>query len=235
MQLNIQLCEAFLDSPHGFLSIHQIAKRLEIPYGTAYNRIHLLEEMGVVIIRPHGKAKLCVLNPNSPLTSCLLGLGAASTTSSFFKSETLLSKLLVKVRNNLENQFHDQMHSAILLNFDSVSQIAFPSPTTETKDLEETESPETLSNIPLDLFLVVSENQAQGIDFEPSLNSLAPINFGLKISLMIVTPSMLLSMLRETENEAGISAYNMLHKGLVLLGFEKFWSLILKVFNPKIG
>ena len=94
MQTNIDISKAFMDSPDGVLSIHQLSQKLKLPYGTTYNRIHLLNQQNIVQILPQGKAKLCALNAENPMTADLLALGAAQTTEQFTKSLADSGKLL---------------------------------------------------------------------------------------------------------------------------------------------
>ena len=118
MDLSIQLAEIFLGNPGGVYSIHQISKKLEIPYGTAYNRIHDLGKRGIVNIMPQGKAKLCSLNPANPMTPTLLGLGAAQATTKYLLAKAPYAGLIFKLCELLESSYQDSLHSAILLNPD---------------------------------------------------------------------------------------------------------------------
>jgi hypothetical protein len=52
---------------------------------------------------------------------------------------------------------------------------------------------------------------------------------------MTVDRETMLGMLTESENEAGLAAYSMLHGGLVLLGHENFYNLILEAFARRLS
>ena len=93
MQTNIDITKALIDEPNGVLSIHQLSKKLNLPYGTAYNRLHLLYDQGIIQILHSGKSKLCALNPENRMTVSLLSLGAAQNT------EFYLNKLPEKEYN----------------------------------------------------------------------------------------------------------------------------------------
>lgn len=236
MELNIRLSEVFLGIPGGVYSIHQIAKKLEIPYGTAYNRIHELGRMGIVQIIPQGKAKLCRLNPDNPMSAAILGLGAASATAAFLLAKTPVSHLVGKLKEMLESKYRDQIHSVILLNAESVANLNFDEIAAEKNSLE---SPEVTAqegeespqdSLALDLFLVMTEESFEMEDLETSLIPATPQNLQLRITRMVVTPSTLLGMLQERENEAGLSAYHMLRKGVILMGFDRFFNLVLRAF-----
>ncbi|MBF0543380.1 MAG: helix-turn-helix transcriptional regulator [Candidatus Riflebacteria bacterium] len=213
MELYIQLAEAFIESPGAVLSILQISKKLDIPYGTAYNRIHQLAEMGVVRIVPHGKAKLCVINPSNPMASSILALGAARKTSKFFTVQKELSSRFSKLKDVFESRLIDHVHSAILLNPESL-QISEP-----TKEILLDESYQAL-----DFFLILPQDKNNPPYLESEL-----ISAGAS-SIQIVTPTTLLGMLSEKENDAGLLAYQMLRKGLLITGFERFFSLVMKAF-----
>ena len=123
MQLYIQIAEAFLDHPGGVLSIHQLAMKLDLPYGTAYNRIHQLGQMGILNILRQGKAKLCSLNTLNSMAAPLLGLGAAQVVDRLFQSATPLAHLLGKVRGILEHWVYDPLQASLILNFDHLREL----------------------------------------------------------------------------------------------------------------
>jgi hypothetical protein len=232
MELNILLTEVFLLMPGGVLSIHQVSKKLEIPYGTAYNRIHELGRMGVVHIIPQGKAKLCTLNSDNPMTSALLGLGAAQATSHFLRDHAHMMNLVQRTTQVLEQRFRDTLHTAILLNADAL---------TPHGALRETPAEQTVSAnagedpVSLDLFLVVSNPDAEELEeLEHAFVAALPQYHHLKVTKMVVSPSTLSGMLEEKENDAGTAAFQMLRKGLLLTGFDRFYQIVLKAFrgNP---
>ncbi len=245
MQLTIRLAEVFLDTPGGVLSIHQISKRLGIPYGTAYNRIHEMEELGCVQIVPQGKAKLCALNPANPMTANLLGLGASQTTHRFLTSSSLLAPLTAKLRGLIEARLGERLHAALLLNFDAF-QAAAPAltagegsdlPTATAAATGEWTSPtpeEGAEPLALDLFLVMTEEGAVDPQLELGIHSIFPPHLHPRVTTMTVSDATLLGMLREKENEAGLAAYHMLRRALLLQGFERFFTLILKAFPPRL-
>ena len=236
MELNIQLAEVFLESPGGVFSIHQISKKLDIPYGTAYNRIHQLGKMGVVRIVPQGKAKLCTLNPPHPMTPTLLALGASAATARFFDHPSPLSGLARKVRDFLEERFRDSLHCAILLNADNLlahteeelMQMAVHSIRQIQEEIPEEEH---IASISLDLFLIMTGEAEDSEHFDADLTSVLSTQFPLRITKMVVTPTTMLGMIHEKENEAGLSAYHMLRRGIILQGFDRFFSLMLKTFG----
>jgi len=236
MELSIQLAEIFLGNPGGVYSIHQISKKLEIPYGTAYNRIHDLGKRGIVNIMPQGKAKLCALNPANPMTSTLLGLGAAKTTTQYLQAKAPYSTLLAKLRDLLDATYQDSLHSAILLNPDVLQELYSPS----SKDAgKSSANPGEIvidgskvgeAEISLDLFLVMDEEEVDTTLLESALHAAIPQHQNVRVTRMVVTPSTLMGMLQEKENEAGLAAYHMLRRGIILEGFDKFFRLILKSF-----
>lgn len=220
MDLYVRLTEAFMATPGSVLSIHQVSKQLEIPYGTAYNRVHQLGEMGVIRIVPHGKAKLCTLNPSCPTTASLLGLGAAQRCAAFITRATPGTALITRLRELLETRSADSLHAAVLLNADAFSH----------NDVgEDAEPPASL-----DLFLLLPSDTAEDKDLEPALYSSISSHLHPPITRMVVTPGTLLGMLREKENEAGSAAFQMLQRGLILTGFERFFRLVLRAYAPPI-
>lgn len=217
MQLNIKIIEALLDNPTGFLSIHQLAKKLSIPYGTAYNRIHILEDMGLVAIAPQGKAKLCSLRGEHPLTAAMAGLASAAATTARLATGTPLAQLCARLRQTLAEHTGHDLHAAMLLNAGTLP--------------EQLDSRDPLS---LDLFLLGAEHALDSLngdqDLEARILALAP-SLNLAISRLTVTPAMLTSMLQERENEAGLAAFTMLRRGLLLFGGERFWDVVLRAFR----
>ncbi len=275
MQLTIRLAETFLENPTGVLSIHQIAKRLKIPYGTAYNRIHQMGEMNLVHIVPQGKAKLCALNADNPMTPSLLSMGASQITERFLSARTISASIAGKLRDVLEQSLGDNLQTAILLNHSSIQKIltrgeasiqaweqsnaaagtpevaameavppgsrsdaSLPGGASEAPDQSDTPGFPAETGTPdedssLDFFLIMDE-ELPSIDLlHHSLSSCFPPPCLPKITTMPVRPSTLVGMLREKENEAGFSAYHMIRRGLILLGFERFFSLVLKAFQPR--
>lgn len=236
MELSIQLAEAFLESPGGVFSIHQISKKLDIPYGTAYNRIHQLGKMGVIRIIPQGKAKLCTLNPPNPMAGALLALGGARLTAQVLENPSPLASVIKKVRGFLEERFRDQIHCALLLNADSL--LSLKESELMLLALESAEyggdsggGDDGLSAISVDLFLIMADENIDLENFETNLLSTISTQYPLKVTRMVVTPSTLLGMIKEKENDAGLSAYHMLRRGTILIGFDRFFNLLLKTFG----
>ena len=95
MQTNIDITKAFMDTPDGVLSIHQLSQKLKLPYGTTYNRVHLLYQQKILQVLPQGKAKLCALNGDNPMTANLLALGGAQSTENYIDSLRLAARLLL--------------------------------------------------------------------------------------------------------------------------------------------
>ncbi|HNV70161.1 MAG TPA: hypothetical protein PKO06_10720 [Candidatus Ozemobacteraceae bacterium] len=229
MQLYIQIVETFLDQPAGVLSIHQIAQRLELPYGTAYNRTHQLGGMGVLRIQPQGKAKLCSLNAANPMTGNLLALGAAQRAHQFMMSGSPLADVISKVRSLIEASSGDLLQSALILNLDHLKEIEIPVINWENSSIDGQASTEPEVTLPLDLFLITDEKQELET-LQQRIESLAPPGLSIKPTRMQVCPTNLIEMLRAEENDAGIAAYQILRRALPILGFERFFSIILRAF-----
>lgn len=227
MLLNIRITEAFMDEPDGVLSIHQLSKKLVIPYGTAYNRIHILRDLGVIQIVSQGKAKLCALNHPNPMVGSLLGLGAAVRTSEFLAGKIPSAELARKIRDILVANIGDQLHTAIILNYDSL-----PGGLSAETDLDLLTGTEDSSGT-VDLFLVGSRDDLVTDQLDMNLNSILTATRQSRVTHMTLTPSTLTGMLQEKENEAGAAAFQMLGKGLILTGFERFFSMVLSAFPPR--
>ncbi|RCK78471.1 MAG: hypothetical protein OZSIB_1391 [Candidatus Ozemobacter sibiricus] len=247
MQLTIRLAEVFLDTPGGVLSIHQISKRLGIPYGTAYNRIHEMGELGCVQIVPQGKAKLCALNPANPMTANLLALGASQTTHRFLTSASPLAPLTAKLRTLIEARLGERLHAALLLNFEAFQGAGQALTVNEHAELASAAATATAAGEPpapatdegieplaLDLFLVMSDESPLDPQLELGIHAIFPPHLHPRVTTMTVSDATLLGMLREKENEAGLAAYHMLRRALLLQGFERFFTLILRAFPPRL-
>jgi hypothetical protein len=238
MHLNIVLAEAFLETPDGVLSIHQISKRLGLPYGTAYNRVHLLVQQGIVCMTPQGKAKLCTLNPRHPMTACLLALGAARTTGAILSGQDPLAQFTLKVRMTLEERLGDDLQVALILNFDHVRETANLSgsapETVAQKDVGTSGQPPSLE-WPLDLFVVTTQEALPPEELETAIHGFLPPEVTPRLTCLTVSPSTLVGMFQERENEAGIAAFHMLRRGLLLTGFERFFQLVLRAFPARLG
>lgn len=240
MQLTIQLAEAFLDQPSGVLSIHQVAKKLGLPYGTAYNRIHQMGELGLINIVPQGKAKLCALNPGNPMTAALLAMGASQSTHRFLREDTLPSRIAANTRLLFEETLGEHLHSAILLNLQAFSRLKtpdegdeLPAPAAAAGDSDELLADDDPASPSLDMFLILSPCDFPESRIKTALQTYFPPAMQPRVTHMVVTPATLLGMLHERENEAGQSAFQMLRRGLLLSGFERFFSIVLKAFAAR--
>jgi hypothetical protein len=228
MQTNIEITRAFVETPDGVLSIHQVSKKLKLPYGTAYNRIHALNKIGIVQILPQGKAKLCALNPENPMTASILALGAAQRTDLFGKKYPSAGEILKKIITAIYNNGKDSIEAAILLNPDSLrhSMQYTQLPSEEMK---------AESDYSIDFFYIKNGNEFAEGKIEAIISSLMPPQCPVKITSMTVDRETLLGMLTENENEAGLAAYAMLNNGLVLHGYENFYKLVLEAFTRKLS
>lgn len=250
MQLNVQITRAFLDNPDSVLSIHTLSRKLGLPYGTAYNRVHLLHKAGILHIRSLGKAKLCALNYPNPLVASILGLGAAQNTSKFFSKKTLDSVFAAKIRDILETRLFDNLFSAIILNYESLAGLPCfaqgedksaissgsnqDNPKNKSADTDEIR-PAMNVETSVDLFIVIARDNYSQEQLDTALNTVLPHHSQPRVTHMAVLPSTLIGMFQERENEAGAAAYQMLHRGLVISGFEYFYSLVMKAFPPRIS
>lgn len=220
-----------METPDGVLSIHQISKKLKLPYGTAYNRIHILSELGIVQMLPQGKAKLCALNPDNPMTASLLALGSAQRTDHFIRQNPETGLLLKKIRYSLQEYCLDTLSTAILLTPDVLKLICAGKNKQSASSLPVNEE-DVLS---LDFFFIISDREFDDSKVETTISSLLPPDFPIKITNMTLDRHTLLGMFTENENEAGLAAYGMLHEGMILLGFENFYTLILEAFARKLA
>jgi hypothetical protein len=173
-----------------------------------------------------GKAKLCALNPDNPMTASLLALGAAQKTENFVRQNEASGTLLKKIRNALKLNLGDNLSSAILLNPDTLSLVASAA-TSQNNSIK--------IEMSLDFFFITSAGELDEAKVEASINPLLPPDFPIRISCMTLDRTTLLGMFTENENEAGLAAYGMLHEGLILSGFENFYILILEAFARKLG
>ncbi len=240
MQTNIDITRAFMETPDGVLSIHQISRKLKLPYGTAYNRVHLLHESGIVQILPQGKAKLCALNPENPMTASLLALGAAQTTDHFIKKNIEGGMLLKKIRKAVLENARDSLYAAIILAPDMLgvaastnSDVALPAAGQDVS-LPGIDNPPT-GVASLDFFYIQASNLFDENRVETAINSLLQPGSDIRVTSMTVDRDTLLGMFTENENEAGLAAYQMLHEGMLLFGFENFYTLILEAFARKLS
>lgn len=236
MQLNIRITQTFLDQPEGVLSIHQLAKKLGLPYGTAYNRTHGLRELGVLQIQPQGKAKLCALHPTHPMTATLLGLGAAQELSELLRLPAL-SPWVQKIRDILEQHLADHLITAILLNKDGLLTLPWESLTDGSvpfPELESLPSPAGQAWETIDLFLITTAGNVPTTTLDTAFAAIFPIS-ALSVTYMTVEPTTLIGMLQEKENDAGIAAYQMLRRGVILSGFDAFFRIVMKAFPRRLG
>jgi hypothetical protein len=228
MQTNIDIAKTFMETPDGVLSIHQISKKLKLPYGTAYNRIHLLNESGIVQILPQGKAKLCALNPDNAMTSALLALGSSQATETFIGKKNAAGQLLKKIRKALSEASKGTLYAAIILTPDMLESAAEPESVINSGDGYD-------NSISLDFFYLAATGDFDETSTERVISSLLKPGYDIRVTSMTVDRETMLGMLTESENEAGLAAYSMLHGGLVLLGHENFYNLILEAFARRLS
>jgi len=176
-----------------------------------------------------GKAKLCAMNPDNPMTASLLALGSAQRTDSFIRSDYALGNLFKKIRDRITELNSHCLSSAILLTPESLKdaltyQQNYITPETET-DL----------NLAIDFFFIKSNDDFDEERTENAISSLLPPGLTISLTSMTVDRDTLLGMLTENENEAGLAAYGMLHHGITLFGFENFYSIVLEAFARKLA
>ncbi len=239
MQTNIDITKAFMDSPSGVLSIHQLSQKLKLPYGTTYNRVHLLFEQKILQILPQGKAKLCALDGENPMTANLLALGGAQSTQNFMMSLPDNGKLLKKIIKTIKTKTKGKIASAILISPDSLKSICkdLNSNLVYPNDFSNIENTDSLSDYQssIDFFFIKSDDQFDENNLETEISSMLSTYQNVSITSMVVDKETLLGMLGEEENNAGFAAYTMLHDGIILHGFENFYEIILEAFNRKLG
>lgn len=235
MQTNIDITKAFMDSPDGVLSIHQLSQKLKLPYGTTYNRIHLLNQQNIVQILPQGKAKLCALNADNPMTADLLALGAAQSTEKYASKLLDNGKLLKRIIKLIKTKLKGKISTAILISPDSLNSIIKESLSASdpTNNNELTNITEYQTSI--DFFFIKSDDQFDETIIETEINSILPPGQNITTTSMIVDKETMLGMLNEEENEAGLAAYTMLHDGIILYGYESFYEIILEAFSRKLS
>ena len=220
-----------METPDGVMSIHQLSRRLKLPYGTAYNRMHILHEQGIVQMLPQGKAKLCALNPENPMTACLLALGSAQLTEHFIRENPDAGKLLKAIKTNLETNFAGSLATALLLTPGQLKNIVTQTP----GNISHSEDAEINRELTLDFFYICTDAGFDEAAAETLTAGLLPPGLPVKVTSMALDCNTLLGMFTENENEAGLSAYGMLHEGLIMFGFESFYRLILEAFARKLG
>lgn len=240
MQTNIDITKAFMDSPDGVLSIHQLSQKLKLPYGTTYNRVHLLYEQNILQILPQGKAKLCALNGENPMTANLLALGGAQVYEQYKDSLADKGKLLKKIIKIIKNKSKGKLFSAILISPDSLKTLCMDLSSDNflnnnlqnenQESLDITDYPTTI-----DFFFIKSDEQFDETSLETEISSIISPIHNMSATSMVVDKETLLGMLNDEENYAGLAAYTMLHQGIILYGYESFYDLILEAFNKKLA
>ena len=238
MQTNIDITKAFMDAPDGVLSIHQLSQKLKLPYGTTYNRVHSLYQQKILQILPQGKAKLCALNAENPMTANLLALGGAQITEQYIDSLADEGKFLKKIIKTIKNKTKGKISSAILISPDSLKTISKEMtnsfteaiPNNELKELEDLNGFQST----IDFFFIKSDEQFDEEVIEREITSMLPSQQNTAVTSMVVDKETMLGMLGEEENDAGLAAYTMLHEGIILYGYESFYELILEAFNKKL-
>lgn len=241
MQTNIDISKAFMDSPDGVLSIHQLSQKLKLPYGTTYNRIHLLNQQKIVQILPQGKAKLCALNAENPMTADLLALGAAQTTEQFSDSLADGGKLFKRIVKLLKTKVKGKISSAILISPDSLKALCKESAQENMIVSPENSSAENKPEIiqdfqsTIDFFFIKSDEQFDESILESEITAMLPSKKNIAVTSMVVDKETMLGMLSEEENEAGLAAYTMLHEGIIVYGYESFYEIILEAFTKKLS
>lgn len=237
MQTNIDITQAFLDAPDGVLSIHQLASKLKLPYGTAYNRVHLLNKQNILQILPQGKAKLCALNSENPMTASLLALGGAQITSNYIDSLEDKGKIFNEIVKKIKTKAKDKILTSILISPSALQEACKEQkPTNEASESPESQLPEMEEfQQTIDFFFIKSSERFDESIIENEIASLLPKDQNISITSMVVDTEALLGMLSIEEAEAGLAAYSMLHEGIILTGYEYFYGIILEAFTKKLS
>ena len=222
MQTNIDITQIFLDAPAGFMSIHKISKLLSMPYGTAYNRIHQLADMGVVTIETKGKAKECSLNPDNSLSALLLALGSAQKTEQYKLAYPAAARLLKKIEDVVANNSGTRANAILLMT---------PELFAEAAQSAENLVPDPAPQI-IDFMFLKADDDFNDEIVSTTVASMFPAN-NVTASIMPLDHQTLLGMLKESESNAGYTAVSMLRSGILLKGFECFYRLILNAVSSQ--
>jgi hypothetical protein len=176
------------------------------------------------------------------MTASLLALGAAQTTDLFIKKNLVAGQLLNQIRRVVLDNARDSLYAAIILapdmlNFAASIDSGDPSITAaKVPDLSlpgiENDVTGTAS---LDFFYIKASEAFEELRVETAITSLLQPGSNIRVTSMTVDRDTLLGMFTENENEAGLAAYAMLHEGMLLFGFENFYSLILEAFARKLS
>ncbi len=237
MQTNIDIAKSFMETPDGVLSIHQVSKKLTLPYGTAYNRVHNLNAMGIIQILPQGKAKLCALNPDNAMSASLLALGSAQKAENFILNNGEVGTLFKKIRTVISEVAEGGLLSALILTPEILKFVVEPTSLfSEKTDNEISDEANELiqEGLSLDFFYIQDGNEFNESAVETAITSLLPPGFNLRVTSMTVDRKTMLGMFTESDNEVGLAAYSMLYTGMVVLGHENYYNLILEAFARRL-
>lgn len=265
MQTNIDITKALIDEPNGVLSIHQLSKKLNLPYGTAYNRLHLLYDQGIIQILHSGKSKLCALNPENRMTVSLLSLGAAQNTEFYLnKLPEKGIRLLKEISSTIKKYGSSWLYSTLLLSPDTLTELFSRNntlsqrinpqeirPSLDFFFIKANENYDEYSNVNL----AENTNQANGVF--PQAGDTTSFNTGtqnceaylekqikeviskygidLDITSMVVEEDTLIGMFSDKQDDVGLTAYTMLHQSIILYGFENFYEIAMRAFIQKLS
>jgi len=84
------------------------------------------------------------------------------------------------------------------------------------------------------MFYITVNGAFEESEIETRINVILPPQVPAKVTSMSVDRETLLGMFTESENEAGLAAYHMLHDGIIISGFESFFKLVLEAFSQRL-
>jgi len=182
-------------------NIREIAKKASISYDAAYRHIKALGKKGILKERQVGKAVVCSLNLSSIMARKYLEKISISKTEDFLKKDVVLRKLFTELVENLEKTAPNELLCVVL--FGSYAR---------RKQKESSD---------IDILIISStfdvreqlERECGGVEHR----------YGKEIASLITTPSEFVKMLKSKKR---MVAHEVQQDGLILHGFEKYFSLL---------
>ena len=196
-----KIITAFMPELVGEFNINELAKKAAISYDAAYRHIKALVEKDILKQRQVGKAVVCSLNLSNIMARKYLEKISISKTEEFLEKDVVLKKMLSELIENLKKAAPNELLCVVL--FGSYAR-------GEQKEHSD-----------IDILIISStfdvrdqiERECGGIEHR----------HGKDIASLITTASEFVKMLKSKNR---MVAHEVQQDGIILYGFEKYFSLL---------
>jgi predicted nucleotidyltransferase len=204
MDMEKEILGLYANSLNQTFSIHEIAKKLNGAYGTVYNAVQRLSQKDILKKKQKGRALLCSLNLDSDQAKSILSAVSIDKKEELKKTRPGLARTCEELTETLKERLKGSLFSLVLFGSYAKGE--------ETKESD------------LDFLVMVPDKKGADEIIHRESSSLE-MRYGKRISPIVITPEMLVTMIKSKGENVGKEA---LRNNIIFTGFEKFWEIVME-------